>query len=249
MHILKKSLLALPALMLFISCGSQKPMVQDIKVEPTYVGSDLYVSLSADLGLGNVILPQVSLPITHKGEDIGTVSMNSLSGENQLQLNINVSSVINIPQGGAAQLPNGGALPLIGSNDTIIVPISNKAQLYISFHDGQAAIGVSIPFKTLDSIGAKVGAASMFPMFNMNEVVGAAGLYFSQNAGENGFGLFADISQVLDQTMFKSLGFRPDIQAESSLEYASIEPSSRKEKKINRELYYLNRKRARLQLH
>lgn len=249
MQILQKSLIAIPAILLFVSCGSQKPMVKDIEVTPHYVNNDLHVSLSADLGLGNVALPQISLPIVKNGEDIGTVSMGSLmGGENALEVSINVNAVADI-QTELARLPNGAALPLIGGNRAIVVPISSKMELYLSIEDGSAAIGISIPFKTLDSIGAKVGNSSVFPAFHMNEVSGAAGMYFSKTRGQNGFGLFADISQVLDQTMFKHLGFRPDIQAQSSLEFASIRPSSRTKRKIDRQLYYLNRKRARLQLH
>lgn len=246
-----KPLLAVAGLMLFVSCGSQKPMVQDIQVKPHYVGNDLHLSLSADLGIGSVMLPQVSLPIIdpNSGENIGSVSMSSLvGGQNRLDVSVNVSAVANV-QTQEVRLPNGGVLPLIGSNRTIVVPIDKKVELYISLSDANAAIGLSIPFKTLDSIGAKVGNVSMFPLFNMNQVIGAAGLYFSKNAGENGFGLFADVSQVLDQGMFKILGFSPDIQAQQELDYSSIQPSSSKEKRINRELYYLNRKKARLSLH
>ena len=244
-----KPLLALPVLFIFVSCGSQKPMVENIEVVPRYEGADLHVALTADLGLGNVMLPQASFPITKDGQHIGNVTMSSLlGGENNLEIDINVSAAADI-QTTTARLPNGSPLPLIGGNDVIAVPLGSKAELYIALSDGNAAIGVSIPFKTLDSIGRKVGNSALFPMFNMNKVIGSAGLYFSGQAGQNGFGLFADISQVLDQTMFKGLGFRPDIQAQSALEYSSIQPSRRDKRRIDRELYYLNRKRARLRLH
>ena len=128
------------------------------------------------------------------------------------------------------------------------MPVSGKVTVYISISDGHAALGVSVPFKTLDSVGQSVGQASLFPMFNMNNVIGAAGLYTSKTAGKNGFGLFADISSVLGDDLFGAVGLRGDIQAEQQLDYSSIAPSRSKERRINRELIKLNRRRAQLRM-
>jgi len=240
--------LALLALMIsFASCGSQKPMVDDIKVSPYYENDDLHISLSANLSIGNVSLPQASFPIFHPktGEEIGLVSMISLGGnQNLLDLAVNVSAVSNL-NSEVAKLPNGSLLPLIGNNRAIVIPIGPKVELYLSIGDGQVALGVAIPFKTLDSVGAKIGTSSLFPMFNINQVVGSGGLFFSRDAGKNGFGLFADVTNVLDPIMFLDIARKSDIQ---TLEYNSIVPSSRTEDRIDSEMYKLHRKRKRLQL-
>lgn len=235
---------------LSIACGGNGPKVDDIKASPRYEGADLYMNLSANLDLGNVSLPSVSLPILiPRGlEQIGSVNMTTvLGGGNLLEVDLNVSSIANV-QGEVATLPNGDTLPLIADNMTIVIPIEDKVRIYITLNDGQAALGVTVNFKGLDGMGRNVGRASIFPNFFINEIVGSAGFYFSKESGQNGIGLFADITPVLDPVMFLDLGFRPDIQAHSELNYNSISPSSSKERRINREMYYLDRRRAKLAL-
>ncbi|MBG59196.1 MAG: hypothetical protein CMJ16_01935 [Peredibacter sp.] len=243
-----KSSLALVSLLIFVSCGGSKPMVEDVKVKPRLVDNELHVTMTADLGIGALTLPNVVLPITKDGDKIGHVRMISgIDAKNTLEVDLNVYSV-RTAQPEVAALPNGDALPLIGQNDVIVVPVSGKVTVYISISDGHAALGVSVPFKTLDSVGQSVGQASLFPMFNMNNVIGAAGLYTSKTAGKNGFGLFADISSVLGDDLFGAVGLRGDIQAEQQLDYSSIAPSRSKERRINRELIKLNRRRAQLRM-
>lgn len=247
MQQLLKPFALLVLLVSFASCGSQKPMVDDILVSPYYENDDLHISLSANLSIGNVNLPQASFPIIHpkSGEEIGIVSMISLGGnQNLLDLAVNVSAISNL-NSEVAKLPNGSILPLIGNNRSIVIPIGSKVELYLSIGDGQVALGVSLPFKTLDKVGAKIGTSALFPMFNIKEVVGSAGLYFSREAGKNGFALFADVTNVLDPVMFLDIARKDDIQ---NLNYSSIVPSSRTEDRIDSEMYKLHRKRAQLRL-
>lgn len=240
--------LALLALMIsFVSCGGQKPMVDDIKVSPYYENDDLMISLSADLSIGNVSLPQATFPIIHPktGEEIGLVNMVNLgANQNLLDLVVNVSAISNL-QSSIAKLPNGSALPLIGNNRTIIVPIGPKVELYLSVGDGKVALGVSIPFKTLDAVGRKVGTSALFPVFNKNGIYGAAGLYLSKSAGNNGFGLFADVTNALDDIMFLDIAARDDIK---TLDYNSVIPASRTEKRINSEMLKMHRRSRQLRL-
>lgn len=240
--------LALLALMIsFVSCGGQKPMVDDIKVSPYYENDDLMISLSADLSIGNVSLPQATFPIIHPktGQEIGLVSMVNLgSNQNLLDLVVNVSAISNVSSS-VAKLPNGAALPLIGNNRTIIIPIGSKVELYLSIGDGKVALGVSIPFKTLDKVGRKTGTAALFPAFNKNGVYGSAGLYLSREAGKNGFGLFADVTNKLDDIMFLDITRRDDIE---TLNYNSVVPASRTEKRINSEMIKMHRSRKQLRM-
>lgn len=237
-------------------------MVTDISVHPFYDESDVHVSVSAELSLGNVMLPSVSIPIPMpgSGEEIGSVQMQSgLGGQSTLNLDVNLSKVAKI-QANYVTLPNGNLLPLIGNNKVIVIPIKNAVNLYLTLGDGVAAVGVDIPFKTLDSVGSGIGSVSLFPTFNIKGIIGAAGLYFSKEAGKNGFGLFADISSVLEQAMFLDLKSQKDQSMDMSfaksfgednvrLNYASISPSKGTKKKIDDALYKLHKKRKTLQLH
>jgi len=241
-----KTFFIITALFTFISCGSQKPMVTDITVKPGYVDNDVYISLTAQLSLGNVTLPIVAIPIfmPKTFEEIGLIQMQtSGAGKNFMQVDINLSAIAHI-EAQHGQLPNGGLLPLIGQNKTIVIPVKDKVTVYVSFGDGKAALGVAIPFKTLDGLGKKVGTTSLFPVFNIKNVFGAAGLYTSKTSGKNGFGLFADLTNVLDPVMFFDLGVADQL----NLNYSSQVPSYKKEKRINKEMYKLHSRRQRLRI-
>src|SRR5690606_22445646 len=132
---------------------------------------------------------------------IGSVQLQTISGgKNLISIDVNLSQITQI-NSSFAQLPNGNILPIIGTNEVIVIPIKNHVKLYLTLSDKVAALGVSIPFSTLDGIGAKTGSVSLFPTFNIKNVIGSAGMYFSKTAGNNGFGLFADLSNVLEPIM------------------------------------------------
>lgn len=221
-------------------------MVSDIKVTPSYQGSDVYVNLSADLSLGNVTLPNMGLPliIPRTGLEIGQLTMQtSLGGKNQLFVEVNLSALTHL-NASIGRLPNGGVLPLIGLNRTIEVHLNNNVTFYISFGDGIAALGIAIPFRTLDALGNSIGSSSLFPVFNIRNVFGAAGIYTSKTAGQNGFGLFADLTNVLPAQDIFALRGRSELNVVNT---NAIIPPSRVEKKINDKLYDLHRARKRLQ--
>jgi hypothetical protein len=152
---------------------------------------------------------------------------------------VNVSSLADI-QATQATLPNGNAIPLIANNPTITIPLGAGAKLYLTIGANAVALGVAVPIKTFDGIGSAVGAINLFPVFNIDKVVGAAGIFTGSQAGQNGFALIADVTQYVNMQDI----FVPQVR----LQYASQIPSSSKEEKINSMIYDLNRKRARLQL-
>lgn len=242
----KKVILFLSLTFIFVSCGSQKPMVSDIEVSPQYINNDVYVSLNAQLSLGNVTLPQAGFPIIMPKtlEEIGMITLQTtVAGENMLHVEVNLSAIAHI-EAQVAKLPNGSILPLIGENKTIEIPVDDKLSVYVSFGEGMAALGVAVPFQTLDSTGSKVGTTSLFPVFNIKDVFGAAGIYTSKEAGKNGFGLFADLTQVIDPIMFVDLGVADKLK----LNYSSIVPSSSKERKINSDMYKLHSRKKKLKI-
>ena len=248
---LNRLVLVMP-LFVFISCGSQKPMVDDVQVSTSSVDGDIVLSLSADLSIGDVQLPSASFPIILPkiGKEIGTVSLVAANGgENQLVLDINVSEAANLELA-AVRLPNGTVMPLIANNPVLKIP-AGKVDLYVSLADGAQAIAVVIPIKSFDKIGAKTGTASLVPAFNKNGILGAAGVYTSRTPGQNGFVFVADISSKLGDISIPQLSAssQKSLQREEAqLDYTSLVPSRRAERRINKELLRMHRRKTRLKL-
>lgn len=244
------------------SCGSSSN-VDDVQVKTEYVDNDLYISIGANLNMGNLMLPQTTLPIymPKTWKEIGTISMTSaIGGVNYMEIDVNLSAVANL-QTTFATLPNGSVLPLIAGNKVIEIPVGKGAVLYLTIADGVAAIGTAIPIKTFDAMGAKIGTTSLFPIFNVNNVLGAAGIFTSKEPGKNGLGFFADVSSLLNPVDFIDLGqavsstrmlrsakaeFRP---SQVKLDFSSLKPSDKKHKRLNKELYKLGKRRRRLRLY
>lgn len=240
-----KALVLITLMISFVSCGSQAPMVKNVDVQTVQQDGDVLVKLSADLSIGGLQLPFTSLPIIipKLGKQVGQLSLQtSAEGANQLVLEVNISEAANLELASVV-LPNGQMLPIIADNSVLVIPVG-KVQIYLSLLDGAQAIGVAIPVKTFDAIGSKVGTTALMPIFNSNNIVGAAGVYTSKEAGKNGFALVADLSNVISVSIPNAFAK----QAQSSLDLSSAKPIRRKERVINRELLRLSRKRAVLEL-
>ena len=243
------------------SCGKGTPkVVTGIQVQSSTIGQDVMLALKADLDLGAMSFPSVTLPILHpRGQTpIGSVELLPvLGGKNQIKISVNVSSLADIHAAQAA-LPNGNAIPLIANNPTITIPLGAGAQLYLTIGANAVALGVAVPIKTFDSIGSAVGDINLFPVFTIDKVVGAAGIFTGSQAGQNGFALIADVTQYVNmQNIFvpqqddvsMKMAMLQEQQAVVSLNYAAQAPSKAKESKVNSMIYNLNLRKARLQLH
>ena len=171
------------------ACGKGKPqVVTGIQVQSSTVDQDVYLALKADLNLGAMSFPAVTLPIIHpRGQiQLGSVDLLPvLGGKNQIKISVNVSALADI-QASQAFLPNGNAVPLIANNPTITIPLGAGAQLYLTIGANAVALGVAVPIKQFDSIGSAVGAINLFPVFAIDKVVGAAGIFTGKQAGQNG---------------------------------------------------------------
>lgn len=249
----------------FVSCSQQNSFVRDVQVSSTVDESEVLVLVSAELNLGNVSLTDLSLPIfvPRTGKEIGLVSIyKSMGGKSMFDVELNVSEIANI-DAIAAKLPNGNVLPLIRNNSVIEIPVQDKATVYLAFADGVAAIGATVNIGGLDSIGRSLGNISVFPSFAYGSVIGSAGLYHSKTSGQNGFGIFADISSVINTddllarptTRFaersvrsaKSFSLNSNSSSEELvLDYSPIKTSRSKRRKLDRKLYRLHRKSATL---
>jgi hypothetical protein len=247
------------------ACGKRPQVVTGVQVQSSVVNQDIMLKFKADLDLGNLSFPAVSLPILHpRGQTpIGAVELLPvLGGKNQIAVSLNLSEVADI-QAEEARLPNGNLIPLIANNPTIVVKLGAGAQLYITVGANVTAIGVAIPIKTFDGIGNAVGGINLFPIFNIDKVVGAAGLFTSKNAGQNGFALVADLSQYVKMqnvfipqaaSIISSSSSLMAMQAERSQDEIKLDlsehiPSIDQEKKINLMIMDLNKRGKRLRLH
>lgn len=232
---------------ILVSCGGRPQVIQDLSVSTTIVDGDAIASIDTELNFGNLMFPAITLPIIvpHGVGEIGSLELNPISlGVNHLSLNVNLSEATRLDLA-RVELPNGSQVPLIGQEDGIVIPVGNgkKIKIYLSLGEDKLVVGVAIPFKTLDSVGRRVGTTSLFPVFNVEGVFGAAGMFTSKSAGKNGFGLFLDLSsemakiqnQIAAGTMQK-------------IDYNSQIPSSKKEERINKEVYKLHKAKKRLKL-
>lgn len=242
------------------ACGKKPQVVTGIQVQSSIVDQDVYLAMQADLNLGNMMFPQVTLPILHpRGQTVlGSVDLAPvLGGKNQIRISVNVSALADI-EATRADLPNGNAVPLIANNPTITIPLGAGAELYLTIGANAVALGAAIPIKQFDGIGSAVGGVSLFPVFMIDKVVGSAGIFTGTQAGQNGFALVADITQYVNmQDIFVpqssddsslKMAMVQEEQARIKLDYSSKAPSKSKEDKINSMIYDLHRKKARLQL-
>jgi hypothetical protein len=236
------------------ACGKRPQVVTGVQVQSSIQSQNIMLSLQADLDLGNMSFPAVTLPIIHpRGQTpIGSVDLIPvLGGKNQITIHLNVSELADI-QAAEARLPNGNLIPLIANNPTVEVLLGAGAKLYLTATASAVAIGVAIPIKTFDGIGSNVGSVNLFPTFNIDKVVGAAGIFTSQNAGENGFALVADVSEYVKmQDIYvpqMALMQQQEASEEIKLDLSSHIPSRSQEDKINSMMLKINRKGKRLEL-
>lgn len=254
-----RSLVLLLSLITLVSCGSSSSsmnILKNISVTPEVIDGEQHISVTSDLGMGNVTLPSVTIPILSSGRQVGSVGMQpTLAGTNELTIKINVTAVSNLRYENAS-LPNGSVIPLIGSNEVIVIPVGNKGEIYLSLTNGVYAIGAAIPFSSLDSLGRSTGGISIFPIFNNGDVIASAGLYLSQTSGQNGLAIVADVSSVFnnstdDVSVLKEFAAMAPQQEEavSALHLKTYRASKRNTKKVDSVMYKLHKFRSQLKLY
>ena len=133
-----KGLGLLAVVFVFISCGSQKPMVENVSVSTSEIDGDAIVNLKADLGMGNVLLPNASFPIILPkiGRQVGHVSLISAGvGRNQIEISLNVSDSVNLELA-QVRLPNGSLMPLIADQKALSIPVG-KVEVILRLVQGR----------------------------------------------------------------------------------------------------------------
>jgi hypothetical protein len=230
------------------SCGKQPQVITGVKVESTQVDQELWVSFAADLNLGSMSFPSLTLPVVHPKtlESIGLVELGqALGSKNFLKFNLNFSAVSDLKTS-IPKLPNGNSVPLIANNQSISIPLPNGGKIYLTLSEVATAIGIALPIKQFDEIGRKAPGVGFFPIVAIDQLVATAGLFTSTQSGQNGIALVADVSNyVRMQDIYVPAPVTVD---QLALSYNQIKPSDKKVEIISKVLYDLNTRKTKLKL-
>lgn len=246
-----KVLISSLMLVLLASCGEgSNQYMKGVSVNTHDVDGDTYVSVDAKIEMQNLMLAEIMVPIYRDGSQIGTVHLGQdIIGGNHVEIDINMSEILGVGGVGLHRLPNGVAIPLIGSNPSISIRAGKGIEIYLIKTEDVLGLAVSLNIKEFDGMGRSIGTAGIFPMFNVDNVVGAAGIYTSLTPGKNGIALAFDLSAYLPEEEMGALrsGMLLDKAGSVSLDYGVAEVgSSKQKKKLARKMYKLNRKAKKL---
>lgn len=244
-----KVLLSSTMLILFVSCGGGNQYMKGITVETKDIAGETYLSVDAKLNMQNLLLAELMVPIYKNGVQIGTVNLGQdILGGNHVGVEINMSEIIGGSHG-LNRLPNGLMIPLIGANSSISFKAGKGIELYLIKTENVLGLAVSINVKEFDGLGRSVGTTGIFPMFNVDGVVGATGIYTSQFAGKNGIALAFNLSKYLPSETQVALrsGMVLDKAESVELDYSSQDvASSEQKRRLSRKMYFLNRRSTKL---
>jgi hypothetical protein len=234
----------------------------------TYVsGSDEWVQMTSNLTTGNFMLTGINVPITDPRDRnlvYGEISLsptlcNTTPCQNtsDLRIALNITQIIPVPAT-SPLLPNGTNLPVGGLQNSKIValPIADTgAVIYFAFGPNVAMLGTALPFSALDPAGQYVPGVNVFQPLQLGTVSLIAGLFAGSAPKTTGFGLFVDLSQVINNSpTLAALSADPlssiRISSASSsiaphaskLSFQAVTPSSRNQNKLYKKLYELHQK-------
>jgi hypothetical protein len=242
------------AFLLLVSCGknSGENFVKNIKVNTIVENQQVKLQISTEIDFGNVILPSLSYPVYSRSNRlIGSVMLVPKTGSlTELVIELNTSDVGDLNLGQVV-LPNGNLVPLIGTNPALAIDLGSKGKLYLARSGDKFAFGVALTLSGLDSLGRSLNGLSFFPMFNVNNNVGAAGLFLSTEAGKSGLGFFVDLSgklpipsssQARTLMAYDADAYREEIV----LDYSEHRPDSRRERQLKWMLYQMSQQKRRI---
>lgn len=225
-----KMLLLITTLSLFsTACSKIHRIVTGASLSTMMQNGDDYAQLSVSLDTGSMSLVPLSLPIYNphdKTQQIGEVDVQV----SQINVLVDLTSVLAAQDVSNGKLPNGTAIPVSGvsSQNWIAIPINNgKSTLYLNL-DSQAkkaSLGVAINIDQL-SIGIP---ADLLEPFSASNISGVAGIYTGAAKGQSGFAVFVDASSLLGNSAVVNF-------------FAQTNQSSKIENKVSQ----LNSKKAKL---
>ena len=194
------NLLLLAMVSIQLSACSKSNILKTIDVKVAEQNNDQFITLSANLNLGNAVFDQLQIPIhdPKTGLEVGSLGLQTAAnGSQQVSLGLNASVALHADPTLGATLPNGRELPAtlgVASGEMLAFPILNYSRIYIGGDmKTRAFIGVALAVKALDGIANLAGMpANVFFGTQVNSnLYGLAGLYGSTAANQSGIAVFA----------------------------------------------------------
>lgn len=238
--------------LVFLSACGKGNWVQDARLRSYVEGGDQYGEVIARVQSGQMQLPSLEIPIVRPqqpGVIFGRVAVRGgVGGASDVSIALNLTRVAKLPTGSSdLTLPNGSPLPVAG--------VDPSKTLSFQLGDGHSKVYVNM---SPESGTAMVGTALVIPQFNVGipaeiflpfvssdgKVHGLAGVFTGALPMTSGFGLFADISGLLQQSLTQSLA----APAGGNVVFVPGDPSPGDRQKVARMLERLNAKRARINI-
>jgi hypothetical protein len=206
----KRTMLTLSTLVLvsgMTACGKTgtNQYVKAIYVETDVQDNDNWVSLNSTLNVANLSFPSLRLPIVDPRDPsdlYGTFEISPIMGstDNALKVALNLSKVSGLPGAGMPTLPNGNSLPMRAPFGVDLIELDIQqinSKIYVALGQGVAVLGVAVAIKEFDILNRYLPGANIFMGFNIQGVVGNAGIFTGEQSGTSGIGLFVDFSNLL----------------------------------------------------
>lgn len=192
-------LFVLALVSLQLSACSKSNILKTIDVKVSEQNNDQFITLSANLNLGNAIFDQLQIPVRDPktGLEVGYLGLQTGSdGSQQVSLGVNASVALHADPTLGMTLPNGRELPAtlgVAAGEMLAFPILNYSRIYIGGDlKNRVFIGVALAVKALDGIANLAGMpANVFFGTQINSnLYGLAGLYGSTQANQSGIAVF-----------------------------------------------------------
>lgn len=233
---------------LSVGCGKKPVEVKNLELQTEVLNQELFVDLKAEIVLGNLPLTTLDLPIIHPRsmEWLGNVKIQRENKKNFILLSLNLTALARFDLKPLI-LPNGGALPIGANLNGVQINLGRGIEFYFIPDLKNLLIGVTFPIKQLDQVGRSIGETSLFPPFNIKNVMGAIGLYSSRSAGKNGLGFFADLSSVatkMDPVMIDPGAIVKEVNVKKPISLNT--PNSRQYQFLSQEMIRLSERKGSL---
>ncbi|MBS1960161.1 MAG: hypothetical protein JST80_11860 [Bdellovibrionales bacterium] len=193
------NLLLLAMVSIQLSACSKSNILKTLDVKVAERNNDQFITLSANLNLGNAVFDQLQIPIhdPKTGLEVGSLGLHAAAdGSQQVLLGVNASVALHADPALGATLPNGREFPAtlgVAAGEMLAFPILNYSRIYIGGDmKTRVFIGVALAVRALDGIANLAGmpANVFFGMQVNSNLYGVAGLYGSTQANQSGIAVF-----------------------------------------------------------
>lgn len=188
------------------ACGTEQTesIMKNIEYSTFQQNNEVFVRLKSEIDTQSIVVSAASLPIYDKknpnrllGQVDITSDLDTLKSTLIVTLNTTIS--LNLPSFNyESKLPNGLNIPISGVDMSKIIAFEvgekgSKVYVHYDHTTKKAFLGVALNIEALN-IGTP---ASIFAVFNQNNIKGLAGFYFGDKVNTSGVGVFANLTGLL----------------------------------------------------